>query len=120
MSIIDPVVHDRCCHIFSCVSQSPSFFNIEIESRFSTCLTNIFLRNRFHRTCFKCLERDETHQIPLILEIRIVRCFVFCQWTITSFHTLMWNLMNSAFNLTREKDILTFKSLGNRNVSITS
>lgn len=43
MCIVDSIIHNCCGDIFSCVSKCPSFFNIEIKSRFSTGLTNIFL-----------------------------------------------------------------------------
>ncbi len=43
MCIIDTIIHYCCGHIFACISKGPSFFNIQIKSRFATSLANIFL-----------------------------------------------------------------------------
>ena len=45
MCIIDTIIHNCCGDIFTCISKCPSFFDVQIKSRFAASLANIFLIN---------------------------------------------------------------------------
>ncbi len=120
MCIIDTIIHNCCCNIFTCISKCPSFFDIKIKSRFATSLANIFLIRLFILFLLFDFEEKISYQIPLILKIGISwglilrkSCFEFSGRTIATFDTNMWNLMNSSFNLkiyksSFEKEIIKF------------
>lgn len=43
MHIIDSVVHNRCCYVFTGETLCPGRFHVQIEAGFTTILTDVFL-----------------------------------------------------------------------------
>jgi len=94
MCVIDSIVHNCCCDIFARVTKCPSFFDVQIKSRFATGLANIFLyREKKKKINHRIDSYRRTYQIPLILKKWILWRFI------TTFDADMWNLMNSSFDL---------------------
>jgi hypothetical protein len=58
------VIHDSCCNVLSGESLSPSSFNIEIKSRFSSVLSNIFLN--------LCNENKQTQSLARLHVVQVL------------------------------------------------
>lgn len=118
MSVIHAIIHNCCGDVFTGISESPSFFDVQIQTRFSSSLSFVFLEEEEDEAMHlvQCKWRASTDQIPLIFEewirwflIIVESLFQFIRRSITAFGTDMWNLMDRPFDL-REEAITRKKS----------